>query len=296
MRTNDTILPIFHALKHKRFIRYFIYVLSAGLLAAVYIVIFPFITSGRDWTVWYRPAILHLLSGESPYTIPIANPPWALIPLIPLALLPPMVGAVIQVVASPIIFSLIAYKLGAKPLPIVFLALSSPVIHNAININIDWMPALGLLMPPQIGLFFVLIKPQAGIGVAVYWLFDAWKKDHTKGVIKTFSPVIICYLLSFAVFGNWLLPGAKKSLEIAQEFGNTNVFPWAVPLGVALLVFTIRKRLPTLSISASPLLSPYVAMHSWSTFLLGLINYPVLSIIACILSWVITFWGWSLRP
>jgi hypothetical protein len=255
--------------------------------------LYPYVTSGRDWVAWYRPAIILLFFGKSPYTIPIANPPWALLPLAPLVLLPPLVGATILIIASPIIFSFIAYKLGAKPLPIIFFALSSPVIHNAVNINIDWMPALGLLMPPQIGLFFVLIKPQSGIGVAIYWLFDAWRKDRAKGVIKVFWPVTVAYLVSFVVYGNWFFRGANKSLEIARQIGNTNLFPWGVPLGLAILFYAIRKKLQTLSIAASPLLSPYVAMQSWSSFLLGLVNYPTLSIAACIISWIITIWAWS---
>jgi hypothetical protein len=81
---------------------------------------------------------------------------------------------------------------------------------------------------------------------------------------------------------------------MAHQTGDANLFPWAVPIGLAILFYAIRTKNQTLSISASPLLSPYVAMHSWSGFLLGLMNYPVISIIFCIISWIITLWGWSL--
>jgi hypothetical protein len=57
-------------------------------------------------------------------------------------------------------------------------------------------------------------------------------------------------------------------MELAKQAGDANLFPWAVPLGLGILVYAIRKKLQTLSISASPLLSPYVPMHSWSSFLL----------------------------
>ena len=280
----------------KKVYKYLIIPLLVALLVLIYAKLYPYVPEGKDWAVFFRPAVIRLFSGRSPYAIPFNYTPWALLPLAPLALLPPRVGSTILVIASPLISSLIAYKLGAKPLPIIFFAFSSPVIHNAFNINIDWMPALGLLMPPQIGLFFVLIKPQAGIGVAIFWFFEAWQKDRINGVIKIFWPVTLAYLISFALYGFWPFTGAKTTIELAHQYGDANLFPWAVPFGIALLFYAFRKKLQTLSISASPLLSPYVTMQSWSSFLLGLVNYPALSISACILSWVITAWGWSLRP
>jgi hypothetical protein len=296
MKTLNRIILYLQSLPPKKIYLYLLIPLSMSLLILVYMLLYPYVSAGRDWGIWFRPAIILLFSGKTPYTIPIPYPPWALLALAPLALLPPKVGSIIFVMISPIMFGLIANRLGAKLLPTIFFALSSPVIHNAVNNNIDWLPALGLLMPPQIGLFFVLIKPQVGIGVAIYWLFEAWQKNRVKGVIRVFWPVTVAYLVSFVLFGNWLLSGTNASMQLAQQHGEADLFPWAVPLGLAILFYALRKKLQTLSISASPLLSPYVAMHSWSSFLLGLVNYPALSITACILSWVITFWGWSLRP
>jgi hypothetical protein len=265
-----------------------------AMLILLVILIYPSIPEGKDWALSFRPAVIRMFSGLSPYAGPFANPPWALLPLSPLALLPPKLGSTILVIASPLLFGFVAYKLGAKPIALIFFAFSSPVIHNTFNINIDWMPALGLLMPPQIGLFFVLIKPQSGIGVAVYWFFKAWQKDRFKGVFKTFWPVTLAFLISFAIYGVWINNSAKW-VEVwkGNPFGNASLFPWTVPLGVGILFYTIRKKLKTLSISASPLLSPYVTMQSWSSFLLGLVNYPALSISACIVSWIITALAWS---
>jgi hypothetical protein len=268
-------------------------ILSVGLLILSMVIIYPYVPDGRDWAIFYRPAVIRLFTGASPYEFAIGTPPWTLLPLAPLALLPPRIGSTILVIASPVIFGLIAYKLGAKLLPVMFFAFSSPVIHNAFNINIEWLPALGLLMPPQIGLFFVLMKPQSGIGVAVYWFFEAWQKDRIKGVIKVFWPVTLALLISFALYGFGPIRAANMTLDLAHQAGDANLFPWAVPLGLGILFYSIRKKLQTLSISASPLLSPYVGMHSWSSFLLGLVNYPAFSISACIISWIITAWGWS---
>jgi hypothetical protein len=261
----------------------------------MYKLIYPIFPGERDWAVFFRPAVIRMFTGTSPYVMPFVYPPWAFLPIAPLALLPPRVGSTIMAMASPLIFGFIAHKLGAKSITVIFFALSSPVIHNAINNNIDWMPALGLLMPPQIGLFLVMIKPQVGIGVAVYWFFEAWQKDRIKGVIKIFWPVTLAYIISFIIYGFWLFRGLNMSLQMKQQFGGVDLFPWAVPVGLGILYYSIRNKLKPLSISASPLLSPYVLIHSWSSLLLGLVNYPIFSISVSILSWIITAIGWSLR-
>jgi hypothetical protein len=281
-----------HSIAAKKYLLYFMIVLSAGLLIISIALMYLYVPDGKDWALYFRPAVIRLFTGNSPYTGDFLNPPWALLPLAPLALLPPRLGSAILVIGSPIIFGLIAYKLGAKLLPVIFFAFSSPVIHNTFNINIDWMPALGLLMPPPIGLFFVLIKPQSGIGVAIYWLFESWQKDRLKGVFKIFWPVTLAFVISFIVYGFWPLSRAKLVGGIIQQTGDANLFPWAIPVGLGILFYAIREKLQSLSISASPLLSPYVAMQSWSSFLLGLVNYPALSISACIVSWIITAWAW----
>jgi hypothetical protein len=174
--------------------------------------LFPYVPEGgKDWPAHFRPAVLKLLSGVSPYGGTFANPPWTLLLLLPLAVLPAKLGTAVLVVASPLIFGMIAYKTGGKMLPVIFFAFSSPVIHNAFNVNIDFLPALGLLMPPQIGLFFILMKPQMALGVGIYWFFEAWQENGFKGVFKVFWPVTAAFLLSFVIYGFWPLHQARNS-------------------------------------------------------------------------------------
>lgn len=281
---------------HKIF-RYILIAITLGLLVLIFYMLFPYVPEGKDWANYFRPAIVLIFSGKSPFEIPFNYAPWAMLPLAPLALLPPRVGSTILVITCPVVFSIIAYKLGAKPLSVLFFVFSSPVIHSALNINIDWLPALGILMPPQIGLFFLLIKPQNSIGIVIFWFFEAWQKERIKGIIKLFLPVTFMYLLSFAIYGFWPLTAAKMTMDYAKHpFSNASIFPWGIPIGLAILFFSIRKKLRNLSISASPFLSPFVTMQNWSSVLLGLVNYQAILISASIISWIITIWGWSLKP
>ncbi len=128
-----------------------------------------------DWETAFKPAVWKLLQGQSPYRIEgYFNAPWTLLPLIPLVLLPESIGRAAHAVITLAAFAYTAYKLGAKPLAMVILLLSPPVMHGLLNGNIDWLAVLGFVLPPQIGLFFITTKPQIGIAVGLYWLVDIW--------------------------------------------------------------------------------------------------------------------------
>lgn len=267
--------------------------LKVAILFLLYIVlvwiIYPGVPDGKDYIFFFRPAIYQLITGNSPYNVSgFVSPPWTLLPLIPLTILPDKLASAILVVSCPIIFGGIAYKLGAKLLLVITIAFSSPVIHCAFNVNIDWLSALGILMPPQLGLLFALTKPQVGIGIAAYWFVESWNEGKIKKVMCVFGPVMLAYLLSFALYGFWPL----KTIEMANVWWNTSLFPWSVPLGLGILFAAILKKQKTLSAASSPFLSPYLAMQSWSGLLVGLIPYPRFAILVSALIWVITLYYW----
>jgi len=229
---------------------------------------------GIDWSKTYRPATLALLSIHNPYGLdvareaPFAAAAWGLLPLIPLALLPVKVGRAVLLLVSLISFAYSAKKLGANHVGITVFLLSPPVMHCLLNGNIEWIPILGFVLPPQIGLFFITVKPQAGFAVAIYWLFQAWREGGLRLVVKTFLPVSITLAISFVLFGFWPFQSIQV-LPIAQNF-NASVWPASIPVGLALIVAAIRLKQPKWAMGASPCLSPYVLFHTWSSALVAL--------------------------
>ncbi len=147
----------------------------------VFLIIYFFLPVRTHWIEIYRPATLRILSGRNPYDgINFFNPPWALIPLIPIAILPEKLGNAILGTITLFSFGYTAFKLGAKPLTIFFFLTSPITLYNLIQVNVDWLIPWGLLLPPQIGLFFILIKPQLGAFLALYWFYDSWKKGGIR--------------------------------------------------------------------------------------------------------------------
>jgi hypothetical protein len=242
------------------------------------------IPRGVDWSTAFRPAALALLKGESPYTVyGFYNAPWTLIPLIPLAILPEQIGRAALFVTSVISLTFIAWKLGGNKLTILLLLLSPPALHGFLNGNIDWLAMYGFILPPQIGLFFIAIKPQVGVAVAVYWLWRTWQEGGWQAVLRTFLPFLVILMITFILFGLWPL---RYQREIALWW-NASLWPLSLPVGLALLIASIKKDRLEYAIGASPCLSPYVLFHSWIGALLAIIKSTPETIAAFVGLWAL---------
>lgn len=246
---------------------------------------------GIDWRSTYRPATLALLHGQNPYRVDVAPEapffaaPWGLLPLLPLALLPLEAGRAVVMLGGLLIFAFTAYRLGAKPIAMVFFLISPPVFHNILNANIEWLPILGFVLPPSIGLFFVMIKPQTGFVVAIFWFFEAWRKGGWREVVRVFAPVTIAFLVSFIIYGFWPL-GMFGAIKYGANF-NSSLWPLSIPVGLVLLVTSIQKRKIEFAMPASPCLSPYVLFHAWSSAVISLVKNPLQLITAVIGLWIV---------
>jgi len=266
--------------------RNFIYLIAGiSVLVIVSFIIAPFVPLAVDWHGAFRPATVEIFHGRSPYTVDgFYHAPWGLIPLIPLALFPESVGRVILIFLTLASYAFIAHRLGAKPLGIFFLLISPPVLHLLLNGNLDWMAAIGFVLPPPIGLFFISVKPQMGIVVAPFWLIEAWRKGGWAQLIKTVAPFLIVLLISFALFGLWPIASIQQTADIQW---NSSLWPVSIPIGLTLFVTSIRKRKIEYAMAASPCLSPYVLFHSWIGVLLAIVASLPETIVAVIGLWIL---------
>ena len=267
-----------------------------GLQIALLLVLFVtlsvvagiYLPTGIDWHYTYRPAAILVLAGQSPFTVPI-HPffaaPWVVIPLIPFALMPENIGRGFLFVLGLCVFAYTAWKLGARPMAMAAFLLSPPVWHCLLNSNVEWLPLLGYVLPPQLGLFLIVIKPQIGLGAGIYWLIESWRKGGIKQVVRVFAPVSLVLLLSFAMYGLWPLR-FNSILGLAQDF-NQSLWPLSIPVGLALLVYAIRKRTIYPAMAASPCLSPYVLLHAWVGALAAVIRDTPLTVAAVIGLWIV---------
>ncbi len=271
-----------HSLKTHRVL---VIILVGVALIGVTLLLAKRLPPGIDWNLFFRPAALELLSFRSPYNVwGFPSPPWALLPMLPLAILPQEVGRAAWFLLSVIMFAWGIYRLGAKPIALAAFVGSPLVMHSLLNANIDWMVILGFTLPPQLGLFFISVKPQMGSVVALFWLAEAWRKGRVREVLRVFAPFTIVLLLSFVLFGFYPLEWVTVEVD---QWWNASLWPTSIPIGLTLAVAAIYRRKIQFAMAASPLLSPYVLFHAYSGALAALASYTVEMVTAVIGLWIL---------
>lgn len=225
---------------------------------------------GIDWKETFYPAARAVLEGKSPYGVStFRNVPWTVLPLLPFALLSERMGGIVFFILTFAAYGWVAHRLNASRVALIAFLLSPPVFYGMRMLNVDILVLIGFVLPAPIGMFFVIIKPQMGLAMLIFWLVEAWRQGGIWQVLKTFLPVTLALLLSFVLFGNWL---AGRQSDLPGSFWNASLWPWSIPIGLGLLMVSLRERRGELAMSASPFLSPYLAYHSWAAALLGLIQ------------------------
>lgn len=223
---------------------------------------------GLDWKGSFLPASREFLQGKSPYNVGnFFNPPWTLFLFIPLSLIPVKISTSIMFVANWFAFTYTAYRLKMKMPWLLVFPFTIYVIINSYLGNIDGIVSLGLIMPPQIGLFFLLAKPQIGAPIALLWMVMAYQSGRMKEVIRIFAPVSIIILLSILIFYPWPF----QSHIYLDSWANFSVFPRGIPLGLLLFVLSLKYKSVALAVASAPFLSPYVTIQSWAFVYLGIL-------------------------
>ncbi len=222
-------------------------ILSGVLSLAVLWWIMPI---GVDWqdTFSQLPKI-----WQDPYQLSsFTNPPWVLV-LLPHAMLPLRLGNAANLLLN-IILIVVAVRLAGGGRMALMLTLTSPVFFDlARTNNVDWIPLLGLLLGPALGLPLLAVKPQALGGAGVIWAVDALRRRDWR----VFLPFAVVVGVSFA-WGFW-----PARLNLPHEvMWNFAPWPWGVPLGGWLLYRAIKQNDPYLGAASTPFLVPYIAPYS----------------------------------
>jgi hypothetical protein len=241
---------------------------------------------GIDWRETYYPAARAALDGRNPYEAAptFRNVPWTLIPMLPLALFSERASGALYFIFTLALYALTGVKLKASRTALVAFLLSSPVAYGLRMLNVDALALVGFFLPPQIGMFFVLMKPQMSVAMIPFWIFETWREKGGKSLLPTFGPAALATILSLVVFGT---SSIGRSNDLLHSEWNASLWPWAFPIGFALAILSIRNRRKDQAMAASPFLSPYLAYHSWVSVLAGLMKRDVELILVVIGMWLV---------
>lgn len=254
---------------------------------------FAALLPSADWYATFDPAARGVFQGHSPYETPLfSNPPWAVLILFPFVIFPPVVAHGLFFVVSALALIYLAWVLRAPPLAIAALMLSPTAVGALLVGNLDAIVYLGLLFPPTWGLLLLMIKPQVGTGVAIYYLIKAWQENKFVGVLRVFSPLTIAYLASVLLFPIFM---ERILNQPATNPWNRSMFPYSIPVALFFLWVAVRKQNVYFALAATPFFTPHLTFYSYLAVQMALLHVDVekvirrdvLQIILTIFLWVI---------
>ena len=277
-------------LNRDNFKKIFLYgALTLGVIVAVWMASY---VPNADWFATFDPAARGLFQGRLPYEQHfVLTPPWAILALAPFVLFPPNIARGLVLVASLSVLIYTAWRLHAPKIAMIALLISPTAIGSLLAGNLDAFVLAGIFLPPLWGLFFLVIKPQVGIGVVIYYLTQAWQSNKWMGIIRTFSPVLIAYIISGILFPVWI----NRMIYKPSDVWNRSIFPYGIPLGLFFLWLSVKRRNAFFALAAAPFLSPYLTFYTYLMVQIGLlhedvekvIRRDVLQIILCVFLWTI---------
>lgn len=245
-----------------------------------------------DFYVNFYSAARAVLQGRSPYEAPAySSAPWGIIPFLPFALLPAMLARGVYFAFCLFLLAYMAWQLRANALAVAALFLSPTAIATLLVGNLDAMVVAGMMFPPAIGLVLLMIKPQIGAGVALYYLIDLGRTRRWMQAVRAFAPVTAAVVLALIVFPAWY----TRMSSLPANPWNRSLFPYSIPAGLALLWISLRNRNPYFALASTPFLAPYLTFPTYLVVQIGLlhedvekvIRRDVLQIVLCIALWVV---------
>src|SRR5574341_1447026 len=153
--------------------------------------------------------------------------------------------------------------------------------------NPPWtlIPLIPFALPPQIGLFLVLVKPQMGLMVALFWFIQSLRHGRMRETARVFWPVTLATLLSFALFGLWPLE-ALRNAPVGESF-NTSAWPLSIPFGIVAMLAAFKTERVEYAMAAGPCFTTYITFHSWVGALAALAKSRDYMLAAIIGTWII---------
>jgi len=269
-----------------------IVLVTLAMVLLFYFAPLPF--NGVDWLGYHRTAQA-LSRGEPFYGIPFGtnhiyyNPPWLIVSLLPIGLLPFRLGYAVFCVVNLWLILLVIMRVKLSAGQIIFLLMSPPVIYVLIYGQLDiFVVGVCMLLPPEWRLFYGLAKPHAALGLALGALRTSWK----RAIIIALSG----FLVSLVLFGNWpliVLQSPKPFLAGAHNFWR-GFWPGQLLFGALLVALAWDRRDERFFLAASPFLSPYAGTYSFVGPALGLAmslkTWQLVLIL--IVWWFVTFYRW----
>jgi hypothetical protein len=267
-------------------------VIVAAAVAVVVVGSAPLLADGVDWSTVLRPATLAFFQLRNPYhTIGSLGPPWLFVLLAPLAVLPPELGAIIIFWLNLSTWVYVTRRLGSGSLLTLLAVVTSPMVVNGLLArNVDFLVMWGMVLPPEMAVYFLALKPQVGAGAIAYLAITVYRTRGFRGLLRVFLLPSVVSALTFLAYG-LKASDARGTLGMPWNASPVMLLGWpSLLIGAILFTCAIMRHSHSdgarISMAATPFFCPYVGTQSWISCLPALMRSKALYIV-----WFLT-WGW----
>lgn len=248
------------------------YIVLAGVISFT-------VPVGWDFRTFFLPAGQAILAGRSPYTVSgFYNPPWLSILFVPLVLLPEHLAWGLYLALNIYAYVIGLIRLRFRLAGILLVMLSPYVFYSLWYGNVDGLIILGATLPPGVGVWLILLKPQMSLILIGLWFYQS-RLQGWKIRMRDFGLACLVFLVS------WLV-GLRPDLNMSQVSWNITAWPWGVLPGLALASLSLSQDSVHLALAASPFFSPYSSPQSWVVTLLPVGRNLAVLLFGALLGWV----------
>lgn len=228
---------------------------------------------------------------DDPYQTPgYTLPPWTAVMLLPFSLMPLNIAVLTQMMIYFGALGAMVHQFGGTLRTLVISLSTFISFIVSLEMNIDWLPVIGLLMPAAFSGIFIFIKPQIVLGV-----YLSYPRKALLRMVAVLSAVV---LFSFLIWGFWpidMWEAIERYTLRDDYFEPFNLAPLvrltpfiSIPIGIALGWIAFRRRDPVLSILAWFFFVPYIPFYSTLIyFTLLAIKLPRIALLINVVMWII---------
>jgi hypothetical protein len=240
---------------------------------------------GIDFPTFYHAGQL-ISELRSPYEeTGFHNPLWVALLLAPLSIFPEQIAHRVFIVISIMSYLFVFLRLGGRNRSVLIFAFASAMVwYSILYGTLDFLVLLALFVPAELGIWLALSKPQIGLVLAALLFWKIYERRGAKVALIQLALVGMAVLASF-------LSGMQ--LTNVNMAANSALWPFALLVGIPLVIRALVRRDEALALVAATLSAPYISFGSWSATLPAATRRPWVMPLLAIASWIV--WVYVLR-
>ncbi|NDJ84964.1 MAG: hypothetical protein GYB66_03670 [Chloroflexi bacterium] len=228
---------------------------------------------------------------DNPYETPrYVYPPWTAVLLIPFSFMPLPLAVLIQICVFFVLLAVLIHRYGGNTGHVILVVTSYWAFDNGLELNIDWLPVLGILVPAFLSGPLLLTKPQVALGV--------WLSYSRKQLIRAANVTLALLAVSFILWDNWpeaMWDSLQRWTLTDEYYDQFNLAPIAllpVPISLAIGAWigwhAFKQRSVILSLLAWMFFVPYIPTYTMIVYFVPItMRLPFLAFIINVTMWII---------